>query len=331
MTTPAEDLFLAMIRSGQLDRARIESLVRGEGAEPALTHEEFFPTAVAAAPEASARTYKTGFRRLVARFGTTPISTVQVKDLDSMCVSLLKQTRASGRSDGTGAVRGFISAARFWYALAVKHGYRSDNPARLLTMPARRRRVRRALTEEELRDLYRVVGGTGNDPVLDLLLLDFHRETAARMGGALTLRVCDVNPARGSVLLREKYGHEREIPLSPALIDQCLTHAEQRAVASNSDTLFRYRSGAPLTRRRYNSIFKRVQTELAWAGRLGVSVHWLRHTTLTDVSNAAGSRIAAAYAGHSDRTVTDLYTVPTFEDLQEAHRMIFMTSPHLYA
>ena len=31
-----------MIRSGQLDRARIESLVRGEGAEPALTHEEFF-------------------------------------------------------------------------------------------------------------------------------------------------------------------------------------------------------------------------------------------------------------------------------------------------
>ena len=170
--------------------------------------------------------------------------------------SLLKQTRASGRSDGTGAVRGFISAARFWYALAVKHGYRSDNPARLLTMPARRRQVRRALTEEELRDLYRVVGGTGNDPVLDLLLLDFHRETAARMGGALTLRVCDVNPCPRlgpygrSTATNAKF-------LSPALIDQCLTHAKQRAVASNSDTLFRYRSGAPLTRRRYNSIFKR--------------------------------------------------------------------------
>lgn len=329
MTTPSEALLLAMINSGQLDRDRIEALLKGVESPPAPTHTAFFPIVLNAAPDSSARTYKTGFKRLVAHFGATPISAVHINELDEMCSSLLKATRASGRADGTGAVRGFISAARFWYGLAVKHGYRTDNPARQLTMPARRRRVRRALTEDELNDLYRVVGGTGNDPALDLLLLDFHRETAARMGGALTLRVCDVNPARSSVLLREKYGHEREVPLSPSLIRQCLAHAEQRAVASSADTLFRYRSGAPLTRRRYNSIFKRVQTELAWAGRLGVSVHWLRHTTLTDVSNAAGSRIAAAYAGHSDRSVTDLYTVPTFEDLQEAHRLIFMASPHV--
>ena len=78
-----------------------------------------------------------------------------------------------------------------------------------------------------------------------------------------------------------------------------------------------------MSRRRYNSIFDRVQRRLPWAANLGVSIHWLRHTTLTDVSNAAGPRIAAAYAGHLDRSVTDIYTTPSFEDLRAAHTLIF--------
>jgi site-specific recombinase XerD len=83
----------------------------------------------------------------------------------------------------------------------------------------------------------------------------------------------------------------------------------------------------PLTRRRYNSLFERVQDALPWAARLGVSVHWLRHTTLTDISNAAGSRVAALYAGHEERSVTDVYTVPTFDDLRRAHDLVFPDFP----
>lgn len=45
---------------------------------------------------------------------------------------------------------------------------------------------------------------------------------------------------------------------------------------------------------------------------------FIRHTTLTDISRATNARIAAAYAGHSARTTTDLYTSVTFEELVAA-------------
>ena len=56
-----------------------------------------------------------------------------------------------------------------------------------------------------------------------------------------------------------------------------------------------------------------------------MSSHFIRHTTLTDVSRATNSRIAAAYAGHTARTTTDIYTTVTFEELVIAHDLVF---PH---
>ncbi len=47
-------------------------------------------------------------------------------------------------------------------------------------------------------------------------------------------------------------------------------------------------------------LWKRVQMNLAWAGKLGVSAHWLRHTTLTWVERHYGYAVARAYAGHTD-------------------------------
>ena len=58
----------------------------------------------------------------------------------------------------------------------------------------------------------------GTDPILDMLILDFHRETAAQWAVRLQLRTSDLNLNRGSVLLREKYGHEREVPASRELL-----------------------------------------------------------------------------------------------------------------
>ncbi len=224
---------------------------------------------------------------------------------------------------GVGAQSSFIHSARFFYRVAITDGVLATNPAAGLVMPRRRRRVRRALVESELADIYRVDINSSQDPLLDLLLLDFHRETAARRGGAIALRVADLNPARSSVLLREKGDNEREVPVSADLMDRILQFADERTAPSASGRAFRYRSGLPLSGRRYNTIFQHVQRRLPWAGRLGVSIHWFRHTTLSDVAAVAGIRVAASYAGHLDRCVTDIYTVPTFEDLQAAHAAIF--------
>lgn len=83
----------------------------------------------------------------------------------------------------------------------------SDKPRRL---PNRRR----ALSPVELDELWEAVTATTRDPELDLLLLRFHLESGARRMGAINLRVRDLDEGRQTIWLREKFGAEREQPIS---------------------------------------------------------------------------------------------------------------------
>ena len=321
--TAGRDVVAALLAAGQVTAEDLRSLAAAGPERPCPTHSEFVEAVEVACPPASLRTYQTTFRRLDAAFGVLRLDAVRTADLEQLAAGIRRAAQARGHEDGSGAVRGFIHGSRFFYRTAMRHGHLVANPAMELTMPPRRRNARRALTEAELADVWTVVGGTGHDPVLDLLLLDLHRETAARRGGAIGLRLRDIDPVRGSFLVREKGGHQREVPASGDLLRRVLSLAHARGARAPDDPALRFRDGSPVSRRRYNSIFDRVQRRLPWAANLGVSIHWLRHTTLTDVSNAAGPRIAAAYAGHLDRSVTDIYTTPSFEDLRAAHTLIF--------
>ena len=81
----------------------------------------------------------------------------------------------------------------------------------------------------------------------------------------------------------------------------------------------------PSTRRRFNTIFDRVDRNVGWTEPLDVGAHWIRHTTLADIAAVADVRVAAAYAGHSpdELGVIGRYTQVTFEDLCDAYEALF--------
>jgi hypothetical protein len=58
---------------------------------------------------------------------------------------------------------------------------------------------------------------TCNGVILDALLLRLHTETAWRRGGALVLRLMDLDHQRGQVRLSEKGGTVRWRPITPTL------------------------------------------------------------------------------------------------------------------
>lgn len=124
-------------------------------------------------------------------------------------------------------------------------------------------------------------------------------------------------------MLYEKFDEQREIPVSWKLRESLLTHAEHRA--GTCEHVFHYASGTCLTDRRFDTIFTRVGRSLPWARSLGVSLHWLRYSTLTDIRVTSGERVATAYTGHGDQTggVTGVYTRATFAELQAAHHRLF--------
>jgi integrase len=134
------------------------------------------------------------------------------------------------------------------------------------------------------------------------LLLRLHTETACRRGGALGLRLNDLDADRGLVRLREKGEVLRWQPVSLDLAAALAEHAGCRGAVLPTDALLRFRYGKALTSRRYDHLWHRIGVRLSWVAAQGISTHWLRHTTLTWVERHFGYGIARAYAGHTDTT-----------------------------
>jgi integrase len=87
-----------------------------------------------------------------------------------------------------------------------------------------------------------------------------------------------------------------------------------------TDALLRFRTGQPLTSRRYDHLWKRLGERLPWVAAQGISTHWLRHTTLTWVERHYGYAVARAYAGHTDSTgpATTTYVKASLQEVATA-------------
>jgi len=310
--------------AGQVETLLAES--EGLRPVPAPTLEDFVPDALAACPPPSRRVWTRELRWLVTQIGDLPLDKVTGHDLAVLVEVRQTQALADPRAKhGRSAGEHLVSAFRMLFREAVRAGHIERSPAADVPRPRRPRSVRRALESEELAELFAVAIATSDDPELDELILWVARETAARRDGILKLRLMDTDDRRGAVRLREKGGHEREIPVSADLLKRLRALGTARGAKEPGDRLLRYRDGHPLTARRIDGMFARIRAELPWAARLGLSLHWLRHTTLSDVERVSGLRVARAYAGHAPADVTDLYTHVTFADLVEAHDRIFGT------
>jgi site-specific recombinase XerD len=216
-------------------------------------------------------------------------------------------------------------AARFFFRFAMDAGLIDASPAARLSPPRRHPSLRRPLTPDELTEVWVVASTTGMDPELDTRVLTLLRHTACRRSGALGLTRDAMDRQRGAVRLTEKYGHTRVQPLSRRIIEDLDAFAVSRGAMAGHDNVFRYRNGNPLTRRRFNSLFDRVDRHTSFTEALDVSAHWIRHTTLADIAAASDLRVATAFAGHAPERlgVIGTYTLVTFDDLCEAYEAVF--------
>lgn len=323
MNREAEQALRAVAENFAASREDLQRIALTLDASPVPRLRDFAPLAAGVLTGRTLDTYRHHIDRLVSEFGERRLDAVSQFELERAAMEVRIDSLAlRGARHGFGAEESFVNAARFLFTCAVKAGHIRENPATGLARPRRRRSPRRALSAEELMSVFNAVLATSRDPELDLLILGFARETASRREGILNLRMTDLHPTP-SVLLYEKFDEQREIPVSEALLAALRIHATSRA--PTSDQVFHYADGTCLTDRRFDTIFARVGRVLPWAKSLGVSLHWIRYSTLTDIRLTSGERVATAYAGHGDNAggVTALYTRASFEELQAAHRLLF--------
>jgi integrase len=284
---------------------------------------EYLPRVRAAASPGTCRTYNSYWDRMVAVWGDWRLNEIAASDIEALhractTTAVIRRNARQGRH----AAENLIAAARAVYNRAIADDLIDPrlSPAHRVSKPRRLPSTRRALTPQELTAINNTARTIGNDVILDTLLLRLHTETAARRGGALALRLMDLDEEHCLVLLREKGGTIRWQPISPPLTTALTDHAACRGAVLPTDTLLRYRHGHPCTTRRYDHLWHRIGQHLPWVATHGISTHWLRHTTLTWVERHFGYGIARAYAGHTDTTgpATTTYIKASLHDVATA-------------
>ncbi|MCX2729479.1 site-specific integrase [Saccharopolyspora sp. NFXS83] len=269
----------------------------------APTFADYIPQVSAAVSHGTRRVYSSYWKRIAQQWGDRRLdepTPLEIKQLaEHIREHVVARRNARG---GRSAAEHLIAAMRCLYNHAVADDLiaESDNPARRVPKPRRLPSTRRGLPDTGLEEINQVAATTGNDPALDTLLLRLHTETACRRGGVLALRPQDLDTQQCLIALHEKGDTVRWQPVSPTLMRHLQAHAEQRGAALEGGRLLRYRSGKPITSRRYDHLWKRIGTHLPWVATQQISTHWLRHTTLTWVERHFGYAVARAYAGHAD-------------------------------
>ncbi|GGN37625.1 integrase [Actinoplanes campanulatus] len=270
------------------------------------TVREYLPHVYAAASPGCTRTYGTYWTRMVELWGDRRVDSIRATDVEALqrdCIAHSTRRRRNYRG-GRHAGETCNAAARAFFRRAEADGLipTGSSPAHQVLKPRRLPTTRRALLPWEMQAITEVARTTGNDVILDSLILRLHTETACRRGGALGLRLADLDTANGLVLLREKGDTVRWQPITLSLATRLAEHAHTRGAILGEDTLLRYRNQQPISSRRYDQLWKRIGEHLPWAAAQGISTHWLRHTTLTWVERNFSYGIARAYAGHTDNT-----------------------------
>ncbi|WP_252367013.1 tyrosine-type recombinase/integrase [Nocardia salmonicida] len=300
-------------------------------APPAPTFAEVIPRVRARLTAGTARTYGTHFDLLESRWPTRSLTDPTRHELEELARFIKVNARKNRASrGGNSAVEHFVSAVRCIYRYAEEAGWvrPQDNPARQLVIPTRQASHRYAIPSGQVAEICQVAATSGDDPALDALILRFHLETACRRGGALALRPQDLDRDQCLVYLREKGGSDRWQPVSPTLMRHLHDHAASRH-APFTGQLLRYHDGRTITSRRYDYIWGRVADMLPWVATQGVTMHWLRHTTLTWVERTFSYAVARTYAGHRGKGsgVTDTYVKSNLHEVAAA-LSVLTAEPH---
>jgi site-specific recombinase XerD len=293
-----EAALLVLERMG-LSPADLTGAARRRPAVP--TFAEYVPVVSAAVSAGTRRAYGSYWNRIIEHWGSRRLDEPTPSEIRQLMTHVKTHVVARRNArGGRSAQEHLVAALRCLYQRAVEDGLiaEADNPARKVAKPRRLPSTRRAVPDTRLAEINQAAATTGDDPELDTLLLRLHTETACRRGGALALRPADLDPDQCQILLREKGEPVRWQPVSPTLMGRLVQHGRERHAPPDGQ-LLRYMSGRPVTSRRYDHLWTRIGRHLPWVRTQQVSMHWIRHTTLTWVERNFGYAVARAYAGHT--------------------------------
>lgn len=217
------------------------------------------------------------------------------------------------------------SALRQFYRFLLREDQVESNPADLLTVVRKGRKLPKHLTVEEVFRLIGAAGGTSETDVRDRALLELWYATGCRVSELAGLKASGIDWDQGVVKVLGKGGRERLVPITREAIEwgrkyQALRHeALRRHNLKETESFFLTRRGEAFTRQ---GMWKLVKQ---YAQKAGISrnvwPHMIRHSVATHVlQGGADLRSVQELLGHRSIATTEIYTHLDPENLKAMQR-----------
>jgi len=217
-----------------------------------------------------------------------------------------------------------ISALRAFYRFCEQEKRLSANPAELLSLPKRWKRLPKALTRGEMETLLREQLGDEEPPGLcDRAVMELAYASGLRLSEIRHLRLEQLHLDEGFVTVIGKGDKERIVPVGRAAV-----RAVEAYLARGRPPLVNRRSPGNVFLTQRGGAFAAVTLWLRMKGRVrraglerNVTPHMLRHSFATHLlENGADLRIIQELLGHASISTTEVYTHVAAARLKEVHK-----------
>lgn len=214
-----------------------------------------------------------------------------------------------------------VSTLRQFYKFLLREGRIDSDPAELLIVTVKGKKLPKHLTVKEMFALINAAGGANEAETRDRALLEAWYATGMRVSELAALAVSDFDWQKGFVKVTGKGGRERLVPLSRDAVQWCIRYRDirhewlARHDLAETEVFFLSRRGKRFTRQ---GIWKIVKRYAKKAGiHRNVWPHMIRHSFATHVlRGGADLRAVQEMLGHRSISTTEVYTHLDIENLK---------------
>ena len=213
---------------------------------------------------------------------------------------------------------------RAFFKWLARQNYILYNPASELELPRMEKRLpRHILTVAEVEKVLAGADLTTPTGMRDRAMLETFYSTGMRRMELINLKLSDLDPERGTVMVRQGKGKkDRMIPIGERASTWIVKYRDdvRPDLVSGADdgTLFLSGLGEPFGANRMTQIV-RGYVDQAEIGKTG-SCHLFRHTMATlMLENGADIRFIQAMLGHAELSTTQIYTQVSIRQLKAVH------------
>lgn len=242
---------------------------------------------------------------------------------EGVAIDELREMLAELNEAGIAATsqRRMIAGWRMFFKMLVVEDVRKDNPAEMLDLPMRAKKLPDVLTDEDITKIQSTFDLSLPDQYRNNVIVEVLYGCGLRVSELVNLKLSNVYADEQMLQVFGKGDKERWVPINPRALELMLTYihtirVHQPLRHGEEKYVFINRLGTRLSRQ---YVFMFLKQAVADAGiKKKISPHSLRHSFATElVENGADLRAVQEMLGHASLSTTEIYTHLSRETLRE--------------